>query len=403
MIGPREGGARLGDRMDDRGLVGSKTRRLGGGAAGLALLVAVAGCDGALDLDLRDTAEGGLDTSAAALGAAAPRPRPDARGLITYPNYQVAVARRGDTVGDVAARVGVDADALARFNGVAPDSPLNADAVLALPGGAGRGGRADITTIAGAAIDRAEAGRPVSAAPAGPEPVRHRVSRGETAFSIARLYGVSVRSLADWNGLGSSLSVREGQFLLIPVVVGGSVEAGAEVASADVASPAPPSASSALPEVVEAEPLPPSPNLDQFRTEASPPEPAREPVAAPPSEPADEGTSFRRPVSGTIRAGFSNGNEGIDFAAAEGTAVAAAASGTVAAITRDTEQVPILVLRHADGLLTVYANIKDIAVEKGDTVSAGQRIASVGPGSPPFLHFELRRGLDAIDPAPFLR
>ncbi|MGB3407201.1 MAG: M23 family metallopeptidase, partial [Jannaschia sp.] len=91
------------------------------------------------------------------------------------------------------------------------------------------------------------------------------------------------------------------------------------------------------------------------------------------------------------------------FRAAEGSAVSAAADGTVAAITRDTDQVPILVLRHDGGLLTVYANIKDIAVEKGATIRAGQRLASVGGGDPSFLHFEVRRGFDAVDPEPLLR
>ncbi len=100
---------------------------------------------------------------------------------------------------------------------------------------------------------------------------------------------------------------------------------------------------------------------------------------------------------------FSDGIEGIDIRAAEGTAVLAAAAGSVAAITRDTDQVPILVLRHPDGLLTVYANIKDIRVSKGDSITAGQRVASVGGGNPAFLHFEVRRGFDAIDPAPLLR
>ena len=60
-------------------------------------------------------------------------------------------------------------------------------------------------------------------------------------------------------------------------------------------------------------------------------------------------------------------------------------------------------LRHPDGLLTVYANIKDIRVSKGDSITAGQRVASVGGGNPAFLHFEVRRGFDAIDPAPLLR
>jgi murein DD-endopeptidase MepM/ murein hydrolase activator NlpD len=100
---------------------------------------------------------------------------------------------------------------------------------------------------------------------------------------------------------------------------------------------------------------------------------------------------------------FGGGNEGVDFSAPEGAAVSAAAAGTVAAITRDTDQVPILVLRHEGGLLTVYANIKDIRVEKGDAIQAGQRLASVGGGNPSFLHFEVRRGFDAVDPEPLLR
>ena len=382
-------------------------RRAGRRTVALALVAALAGCAGGVDVDLRDTAEGPLDTTAAVRGAAAARPTPDARGVIAYPSYSVAVARGGDTVRDVAQRVGTDVGALAALNGVGPDALLNADAVLALP--VADGARPDITSIAGAAIDRAAGpGAPTpSTVPAGPEPVRHQVARGETAFSIARLYGVSVRSLADWNGLGADLSVREGQFLLIPVVLGGAVEAGAEVASVDAgATPLPPSAASALPEVVEAEPLPPSPNLDQYRTEAAPPPPVASEPAAPAPEPQFEpagGIVLERPVAGEVRQGFSDANEGIDFLAPAGAAVSAAAAGTVAAITRDTDQVPILVLRHADGLLTVYANIDDIRVEKGASVAAGERIAAVGAGSPSFLHFELRRGLDAIDPAPFLR
>ncbi|WGH78316.1 peptidoglycan DD-metalloendopeptidase family protein [Jannaschia ovalis] len=370
----------------------------------------VAGCSefqsGNLDFDLRG-GDDTLNTSPAIRQLPAERPRPDANGLITYPNYQVAVARSGDTVVSVAQRIGFPAGELASFNGLSPTDPLNRDAVLALPRrvtpGSGAG-RPDITQIAGAAIDRADGrpGRAPVAVQGGQEPVRHRVARGETAFSIARLYGVSPASLAEWNGLDSDLTVREGQYLLIPLVVG--VDGAAQVAQPGQGSPTPvpPSAASALPETVEAEVLPESPNLDQFRTAASAPPPAAEPVTA--TAPAEAAPSrLRRPVSGEVLRGFSARNEGIDFRAAEGSAVAAAAAGTVAAITRDTDQVPILVLRHAEGLLTVYANIKDITVEKGDSVSAGQRIASVGGGDPSFLHFEVRRGFDAVDPAPLLR
>ena len=74
----------------------------------------------------------------------------------------------------------------------------------------------------------------------------------------------------------------------------------------------------------------------------------------------------------------------------------------VAAITRDTDQVPILVLRHAGNLLTVYAGIDKIQVEKGDSVSAGQQLASVRAATPPFLHFQVREGTLSVDPMEYL-
>ena len=94
--------------------------------------------------------------------------------------------------------------------------------------------------------------------------------------------------------------------------------------------------------------------------------------------------------------------EGIDIEASAGTPVKAAEAGTVAAITRDTDQVPILVLRHAGNLLTVYANIGNITVKKGDKVKRGQVVARVGSKSPSFLHFEVREGFDSVDPDPYL-
>ena len=211
---------------------------------------ALAGCAGGLDLDVRDRLSGAFDTSGAVDGTA-PRPQPDARGLITYPTYQVAVARRGDTARMVADRVGVGAEQLARFNGVDPDAVLNADAVLVMPRRVPAAGQRDIAGIAGAAIDRSgPTATPGPGAPAGPEPVRHKVARGETAFSIARLYGVSVRSLADWNGLGPDLSVREGQFLLIPLATAQPAPAPQPAATAPgqgTATPLPPSASAGRP------------------------------------------------------------------------------------------------------------------------------------------------------------
>jgi murein DD-endopeptidase MepM/ murein hydrolase activator NlpD len=95
-------------------------------------------------------------------------------------------------------------------------------------------------------------------------------------------------------------------------------------------------------------------------------------------------------------------NTGIDIGAVAGSPVIAAANGTVAAITKDTADVPILVVRHADNILTIYANIDGIKVAKGDKVKRGQSIAMVRAGTPTFLHFEVRNGADAVDPMSYL-
>jgi len=359
-----------------------------------------------LDLDLRGTA-GGLDTSSAARQATGTRPSPDNRGVISYPNYQVAVAERGDTVTSVANRIGVNPQDLAGYNGLRPDDKLNKGEVLALrdtvaTSAAGTGSQPlDITQIATTAIGRAPQTQVIQGTPPqridGPEPIRHQVGRGETAYSIARLYNVSARSLADWNGLGPDLEVREGQYLLIPVAKEGAPtaptpvqEAAVVVPGAGTPTPLPPSATKPLPD-------------EKIEPKVAP---VITPVASPAATPAPTGKTpqMLTPVSGKILLAYKKGkSEGIDIESATGTTVRAAADGEVAAITRNTDQVPILVLRHPGNLLTVYANISDITVKKGDEVSRGKAIAKVANGSPSFLHFEVREGFESVDPTPFLK
>jgi LysM repeat protein len=355
-----------------------------------------------LDLDLRNNA-GGLDTSDAARNATLSRPAPDSRGVISYPNYQVAVAQRGDSVASLSARVGGSAAEIASFNGLNVTDVLNQGVIVALPRSVpvpavltqpgAQPGPVDISGIATSAIDRAPSGGGIARAQPskridGPEPVRHQVKRGETAFTIARLYNVSVRALSDWNGLGPDLEVREDQYLLIPVSSAGTGQAtpvsaaGSAAPGQGTATPVPPSAATPLPEPVAVAPKP----------------------AAPLAAPAAASAAFSAPVSGKVLRPYTKGkNEGIDIAAATGTAVQAAADGTVAAITRDTDQVPILVVRHPGNVLTVYANISAIGVKKGDKVTKGQALAKVGPGNPPFLHFEIREGFESVNPSKYLK
>lgn len=391
-------------------------RRLLAGLGLMAVLLMSACTTSQMDWDLR-SGDGALDTTDAALNATNPRPSPDARGVISYPGYQVAVAQKGDTVASVATRVGLNPQALADYNALAPTDSLRAGEVLALPsrvaaapasaatgaviGSTATPGSVDVSTIATTALDRVDGQAPAAAstpatkpaAAPGAEPIRHRVQRGETAFSIARSYNISVRALAEWNGLGEDLEVREGQYLIIPTI---SEKAPDPVATetqpgAGSPTPLPPSSKEPLPDEqtkpaaeVKKDSTPPSPAMEDQRTAAS-------------------ASVLAMPLDGKIIRPYDKAkNDGIDISAAAGTPVKAAADGTVALITKDTKGMPIVVIKHADGLLTGYAGVDGVKVAKGDAVKRGQIIAVLRPGDPPFLHFAVRKGNDSVDPMAYL-
>lgn len=396
-----------------------------------AACVTVAGCSEPLDFDMRGLG-GGFSTANAVQAPLEDRPQPDDRGVISYPNYQVAVARRGDTLRDVAQRINLDPEQLARFNGIDADVQLRKDEIIALPSrvaepspetGAVSTGPiqpVDITSVAGGAIDRVPATPGVetaalepapNAAPAptqqpqtGNEPIRHKVERGETAFTIARLYNVPVASLAEWNGLGADFQIRADQFLLIPVAQQQPPRRTPEPTIDETPrpgegsqTPTPPSAAKPLPE----ETVAPAVAAEEPAAEAEEPQ---EPVAdiGQTTEPATTG-KLLRPVNGTIIRDYAKGkNEGINIKADPGTPVKVADAGTVAAITQSADGIPIVVVRHTGNLLTVYANVTEVSVTKGDSVSRGQNIAKLRAGDDSFVHFEVREGFESVDPNPFL-
>ena len=382
-----------------------------------AATLALSAC-GDFDLDMRDSGNG-FSTAEAARQATAPRPRPDDRGIISYPDYQVAVARAGDTVGTVAQRIGMSEGELARFNALTPETTLRAGEIIALPrllngqdaGSPSRAGEIEISSLADSAIARAEGTAlprtpPPATQPADQQPLRHRVQRGETAFQIARLYNVAPRALADWNGLDPEMRVREGQMLLIPVANQPAPEQRAAAQPpaepSDVArpgtgsaTPVPPSASAPLPE-----PAPPAREQEAAVQEARPPSPELSQERSAPAQ-----SRFAMPVDGRIIRAYAPGrNEhGIGIAASSGTAVRAAAAGRVAAITEDTNKVPVVVIQHDNGLLSVYAQLENLTVARGATVTQGQTIGRVRAGDPSFLHFEIRDGLNSVDPMRYLQ
>lgn len=127
-------------------------------------------------------------------------------------------------------------------------------------------------------------------------------------------------------------------------------------------------------------------------------------MAAQPIQPA---VSWQWPVQGTVTSGFGKqregiANEGITIAAAQNSAIKAAASGTVAFVGNDVRDYGnMVILRHANGDMSSYAHAEHIVVAKGMTVKQGDTIGYVGTSGrakTPQLHFAIRSGDRAVDP-----
>lgn len=376
-----------------------------------ASVLALSGCldTGNLDWDLR---QGRGDTSEAARQATAAAPTPDGNGIISYPDYQMATAQRGESVASMAGRLGMNPEELARTNALRPTDPLREGEMLLLPKRVAAapqpavipgatlppsgGGSVDITSIATTALDAAGPTpvkpSPVASKPVSGQPLTHRVARGETAFTIARTYNVSAKALADWNQLGSDMSVREGQTLIIPIATAAAPdpEPVPTAPGAGSPTPEPPSAKKPLPdektEVASAKPkaTPPSPDLGAEKTTSS---------------------KMAMPAAGKIIRGYdAKKNQGIDIAAAAGSSVKAADSGSVTVISADTTGKGIVIIRHAGDLLTVYVGVSGMSVKKGDKVKRGQEIGKVAAGNPAFVHFEVRNtSKQSFDPVGYLQ
>lgn len=229
---------------------------------------------------------------------------------------------------------------------------------------------------------------PTAAASAAASGTRsHTVVAGETGWSVARKYGVSIQDLARANGLPETMTLRVGQTLTIPAATPGRAEV-TTAPGVGSPTPEPPSASRPLPAektepASKAAPKADAPDLGKTRTKAS------------------GSGKFAMPASGSIVRAYKKGtNEGIDISAPAGSSVAAAGNGTVAAVTRDTEGVPIVVVRHDGGLMTVYAGIDKLSVGKGDSVKRGQAIGTARSSG--VVHFEVREGFDSVDPEDYL-
>ena len=208
----------------------------------------------------------------------------------------------------------------------------------------------------------------------------HRVAKGETGYGISRQYGVTVSALMRENNIKPPYQLEVGQVLKLP----GGASADAPT-SAQVASNRP---------VVTTRPQSPGRTV---------------PKATPPPRTS---SGFDWPVDGKLASRFGpkdDGlhNDGINILAGQGTPVKAAEAGVVVYASNALQGYGnMLLLKHDGGWITAYAHNERLLVRQGQTVDKGQVIARVGNTggvSDPQLHFEIRKGRQALDPLQYLR
>jgi septal ring factor EnvC (AmiA/AmiB activator) len=94
---------------------------------------------------------------------------------------------------------------------------------------------------------------------------------------------------------------------------------------------------------------------------------------------------------------------GLEIVAPLGSPVRASFAARVAFADRYGPYGRIVILDHGAQYYTVSANLASIQVRVGEEVSAGSVLGTVGDdGRGPMLYFEVRRGSETIDPAPWL-
>jgi murein DD-endopeptidase MepM/ murein hydrolase activator NlpD len=120
------------------------------------------------------------------------------------------------------------------------------------------------------------------------------------------------------------------------------------------------------------------------------------------------------PVSGEVIKQYKPGkdedsNDGLNIEAALGSPVVAVASGKVLYSTNQGNFGNLICISHKNGLISVYAHLKEMNVVKGDTVEKGEKIGSIGKTGnvkTPQLHFELRKKakgkVESFDPEKML-
>lgn len=339
-----------------------------------------------------------------------------------------AMVQPGETLYGVARRFNVSPNDLMAANNITDPNMLRAGQSLTIPGvkaaaggalvaAATNGGTqtlgslkstgtqavAEAQQAATAKVNTAvaNAGSKVASATGG-----YTVQSGDTLHAIAQRTGVSAAAIKQANGMGDG-TIRVGQALVIP----GAAVAATQVAAAKPVQAAvdtlktastPPAAAKQVPDGSVKPYTPPQASNKVI-------EDAEQDVAMAPS--ATGISQMRWPVRGKVLTSFGQRdggtvNDGIDIMVPEGTPVKAAENGVVIYAGDGLKEFGQTVLvRHENGLVTVYGHNSKINVQRGQKVRRGEEIARSGMSGnakAPKLHFEVRKNSTPVNPSKYL-
>jgi len=126
--------------------------------------------------------------------------------------------------------------------------------------------------------------------------------------------------------------------------------------------------------------------------------------------------SMMMPVSGNITSTYGirmhpilkveRMHNGIDIDGEEGTPVKVVLDGKVLSVQKDEELGNVVKVDHGNGLITVYAHLKDVYVKKDEQLKKGFILGTVGESGlaeGPHLHFEVWQNDKPINPELWLK
>ncbi len=354
-------------------------------------------------------------TSAAAVASAATKVTPKA-GWSAVGGTMVTMGGN-DNIDTLSKRYGVPANEIAKANGLSRNAVIAGGTKLIIPVYNAGGARVPASVANAAPIPSTRpagtevaslapsiAASSVSKAPDGvAQTGKFVVASGDTLSAIAARTGASVTSIKRLNGLSSD-NLQIGQTLLIPGYAGNP---NAEKLAAQPANVDP--ITTGNPVTANKEVVAYTPPKAKVETSGSI---STIDASSTASAPANTGVSkMRWPAQGRVVSAFGSNvggkaNNGIDISVPKGTAIKAAENGVVIYAGDGLKEFGKTVLvRHGNGLVTVYGHLDSISVARGEDVSRGQSVGKsgmTGSAKQPQLHFEVRKNTTPVNPTTYL-